>query len=65
MGTLLDLVRRARAIETYPPIFEVEAGAGEDDAITAAEAAGKIGPNTVIIRRFGHLALDELAALPQ
>jgi hypothetical protein len=55
MGALLKLVRRARAIETYSPIFEVKAGAGEDDAIAAAEAAGKIGPNTIIVRRFAHL----------
>jgi hypothetical protein len=60
----LQLVQRALKTKSMPSTFAVRDGHEEED-IAAAEAAGQIGPNTIIIRKFGHVALEQLGAVPR
>jgi hypothetical protein len=60
-SALLRLVRRARLANAEPSVFYVNADR-EEEEIAAAEAAGKLGPHTVIIRQFAFPDLDALDA---
>jgi hypothetical protein len=61
---LLRLIRQTRSTKATPSIFKVNAGPDEEGEIAAGEVSGQIGPNTIIIRKFGHLTLEQLEALP-